>query len=143
MATDLRSDVRSDASATSHDSASGSVTGLVTGIVNDLQDLVKQHVDLLRQEVREDFQKSKEAAGSMILGAGIAGVGGLLLTFMLVHLLHWAWPALLLWHAFAIVGGAFAVVGGILVVVGRKRFATFNPLPDKTMREIQWTVKPK
>jgi hypothetical protein len=138
MATDVRPEVQPGSPA-----GTSSVTGLVSGIVNDVQDLVKQHVDLLRQEVREDFQKTKQAAGSMILGAGIAGLGGLLLAFTLVYLLQWVWPGLLLWHAFAMVGGAFAVSGGILIVVGRKRFDTFNPLPDKTLREIQWTIKPK
>jgi len=30
----------------------------------------------------------------------------------------------------------------MMVVAAKKRFDSFNPLPDQTLKEIQWTIKP-
>jgi uncharacterized membrane protein YqjE len=121
-----------------------SVGTLVGGIVSDAQELLKQHVELLRTEVKEDLRKTKQAALLMAIGLVVASVGSLLLCFTLVYLLHWAFaPNLLLWHAYAIVAGGFLLVGGGLMVMAWQRFRSFNPLPDQTLEEIQWTIKPK
>jgi uncharacterized membrane protein YqjE len=127
-----------------HPGTQPSVSSLVTGIVNDTQALVKQHLELFRTEVKEDVRKTKQAAIPLIIGVVVMGVGGLLLCFTLVHLLYaLTYPNLLLWHCYAIVTGAFLVVGAILVFVGKKQFDSFNPLPDQTLKEMQWTIKPK
>src|SRR2546428_8916399 len=91
-----------------------SVTGLVTGIVHDVQQLLQQQLALFKHEIKENVRKSKEAAVLMGLGIGIGSVGGLLLFFMLVYLLNWAFAGRLpLWVCYLIVGGlGAAVVGG-------------------------------
>jgi uncharacterized membrane protein YqjE len=135
MATDLKDNAQATAP---------SVTGLVTGIVNDTQELIKQHLELFRTEVKEDFTKTKQAAIPLIIGVMVLGVGALLVCLTLVYLLHWAAaPHLALWACYAIVAGVFVVLGGILFYTGKKQFDSFNPLPDKTIKEIQWTIKPK
>ena len=133
MATDLKENAQANAP---------SVTGLVTGIVNDTQELIKQHLELFRTEVKEDFTKTKQAIIPIVIGVVVLAVGALLVCFTLVYLLHWA-ARLELWACYAIVSGAFIVLGGILVYAGKKQFDSFNPLPDKTIKEIQWTIKPK
>jgi uncharacterized membrane protein YqjE len=133
MATDVR-----------EDQAHQSLTGLVTGIVHDTQELLKQHLELFRAEVKEDFTKTKQAVIPLTIGVVVMGVAALLLCLTLVYLLHWAASGRLeLWHAFAIVTGAFLLAGGALVYAGKKKFDSFNPLPDKTLKEIQWTIRPK
>jgi len=69
---------------------SGSVTPLVAGIIDDLQELIKQNLTLFKVEVREDLKKTKEAAAALGMGVGLAVVGALHLTLMLVFLLWWA-----------------------------------------------------
>ena len=139
MATDLKDNSQASASGAS----APSVTGLVTGIVNDTQELIKQHLELFRTEVKEDFTKTKQAGIPLIIGVVVMAVGALLVCFTLVYLLNWAAPQLPLWVCYAIVSGVFIVLGGILFYAGKKKFDAFNPLPDKTIKEIQWTIKPK
>jgi hypothetical protein len=124
-----------------------SLSGLVSGIVDDAQELIKQQLNLFRHEIQTDIQKTKEGALSLVLGAGIAFLGTILLTFMLVHLLNWSWPQLPLWGCYGIVGGVFIVGGGLLCYWGKTIFASFNPLTDDSAQalkeNIQWITKAK
>jgi hypothetical protein len=131
-------------------------TALVRGIVNDIGDLIKQELRFARTEVRSDLRKSREAILALAAGAGIAFLGVLVLTLMLVHLLHWlTLPAgvnpdpagLPLWACFGIVGSLALGIGAGLVVAGKKKFDSFNPLPDETAttvkENLQWIANSK
>ena len=43
----------------------GNLTGLVSGIVDDAQKLLRQQVEMLKAEVKEDFRRSKRAVSSL------------------------------------------------------------------------------
>lgn len=133
-------------------SSDPSATSLLAGIFKDVQELFKQQLALFQAEIKDDLKKTKDAALSLAVGAGIALVGGFMLCFMMVHLMHWAIPAaggpqVPLWVCFATVGGVFTVLGGALVYAGKKKFDSFNPLPDQSveaMKEnVQWIMNPK
>lgn len=119
-----------------------SVTQLVGGIVTDLQTLLRQELQLAKTEIRQEWDKTKTAAGSMAAGAGLLTVAGLLLSFALVYLLAAVAIGLPLWACFAIVGVAFGLIGGILVGVGRAKAGEVNVIPPQTaetMKEnAQW-----
>ena len=123
-----------------------SITGLVTGIIHDAEELFKQQVTLLKHEVREDVRKTKESVMAVAAGAVVAALGGLLLCWTVVYLLHEV-AGLPLWGSFLIVGGTFAVVGAILLYAGVRKLESFNPLPDETAEalkeNVQWITKPK
>jgi len=99
---------------------SPSITGLVSGIVNDAQELIKQQMTLFRHELQVDIRKTKEGVLSLGIGLGVAALGGLMLVFMLVHLLQSLAPELPLWGCYGIVGGMLIAVGGILCYAGKK-----------------------
>jgi len=131
-----------------------SVSSLVSGIVTDLQDLIKQQLQLTRREIEEDFRKTKEAASLFALGAGICFLGAITLCFMLAHLLHWLTSqpgldpaALPLWASFGIVGLVFVVIGGGLAYAGRQKFKSVNPMQNpatEALKEnVQWLTTPK
>jgi hypothetical protein len=131
-----------------HPGTETSLTTLVTGIINDVQELLKQQLSLFRQEVKDDVRKTKEAVISLSAGIGILVVGGLFLCVMLVHLLNWAFPtALPLWLCYGIIGVLMLLGGGALLYAGKRRLASFNPLPDQSveaLREnVQWIMNPK
>jgi hypothetical protein len=134
-----------------HDIRTGtepSLTALVTGIINDVQELLKQQLSLFRQEVKDDVRKTKEAAISLSAGIGILVVGGIFIGLMLVYLLNWAFPAALpVWLCYGIIGGLMLLGGGALLYAGKRRLASFNPLPDQSveaLREnVQWIMNPK
>jgi hypothetical protein len=124
-----------------------SVTGLVSGIIDDTQRLFKQQAELLKADLRKDIKEAKEAGVAMITAGALLGSGGLLLLFMLVHLLSWAIPQLPLWGSFGIVGGVLAAAGGIAFYQGREKLEHLNPLPENSAQalqeNLQWKTNPK
>jgi hypothetical protein len=132
------------------------LTSLVGGIINDFGDLIRQEIRFARAEIKSDLVKTREAVTLLGIGIGIASVAGLLLVWMLVHLLHWLTlpsgttpdaATLPLWACFGIVGAALAVLGGILIQTAVRKFQTFSPLPVQTAEtvkeNVQWIANSK
>lgn len=123
-----------------------SVTSLVRGILNDAQELFRQQIALFKSEFREDMRRTREAAISLVAGAAVAFFGVFLVLFGLVYLLSWA-TNMHLWVSFLIIGGLVLVIGLGLLYAGKKRFESFNPLPDQSaqaLREnVQWITNPR
>jgi len=119
---------------------------LVTGILKDGQELFRQQVALVRHEIREDFRKTKEAAAPMALGLWLAVLGSIVFSAAVALFLTEVvlWPS---WVSFALVGGVVGLVGGVLIYVGKKKFESFNPLPEKSAEalkeNLEWIAKPK
>jgi len=135
-------------------SSDQSVASLVGDIVRDVQDLVKQQLQLSRHEIEEDIRKSTEAASIFGVGAGILFLGALSLCLMLAHLIHWLTaphgtdPAQFpLWACFAVVGGVLGIIGWEVMYAGRRMFQKINPLHSpatQALKEnVQWLTTPK
>lgn len=124
-----------------------SMSRLLSGIVNDAQVLFKQQIALFRAEIREDFRKTRRASFIMGAGLGVALLGVLLLSFMLVYLLNWLAPDLAMWACYAIVGGVLLAGGAGLFYAGLSEFNSFNPLPDQSLNALEenlrWQTTPK
>lgn len=125
-----------------------STMGLLGGIISDFGDLIKQEIRFAKAEFKSDLGKTREAATALGIGVGVASLSGLLLVWMLVHLLHWATsptgadPARLpLWACFGIVGLVLGGIGGVLMASGIRKFQSFNILPDETAQTIKENVK--
>jgi hypothetical protein len=135
MATDLR------------EGSEPSLSGLATGILNDVQNLFKQQVAMLREEIKDDFQKAVRAASVIAAGVAMSLLGGIFLCLTLVYFLAWAFPALSLWGCFAIVGGSLAFVGVSLFYLGKNKLSSFSPLPDQSVEALKenmrWIRNPK
>jgi len=136
----------------------GSMASLVSGIVTDVQDLIKQQLHLTRKEIEADFRKTREAASLLVLGVGVAFFGVFALCLMLAHLIHYqAIPAadrlvndpaaIPLWGCHGIVAAVFLTIGGGLAFAGKKKFDSFNPLPDESAQvlkeNIEWIANKK
>jgi hypothetical protein len=132
-----------------------STTTLVSGIVDDFQKLVKQQLQLTKQEILQDFHKAKEGVWLYTFGIGMLVIAAIPLVFALVHLLHWATspsgtdPASVpLWGWFAIVGAVLAIAGGVLAWLGETKFQSMNPLDHnpatEAMKEnVDWATGQK
>jgi len=116
-----------------------SVTGLVKGIIDDVQHLTQQQFTLFKQELQEDFTKSRIAATPMVIGLGVALIGTLLLGITLAEIL----VALTLprWLAYAIVTVVMIGTGVALFFAGQKKFESFNPLPDRSLEALKENVE--
>ena len=130
-----------------HPDQSASVTSLVSGIVHDAQDLMKQQLELLKAEVRDDFRKVRDASEMLGAGAGLALMGGILLTLTLVHLLNWLIPDMPQWAAYGIVAVVFIAGGAGLYLAGKRMLDKVNPLPEQTAEalkeNVQWITQRK
>jgi MFS family permease len=122
-------------------SSGPSLTALVAGIVNDLQRLLRQELELARTEIRQEWDKTKTAATSMVAAAALGAMAGLLLCVMIVALLaeeaHLKW-----WWSFGIVGGVLALFSLLLFAVGRAKASEVRVIPPKTAEtlkeDVQW-----
>jgi len=128
---------------------SPSTASLVQGIVGDIGELIKHEVRFARAEFERDVSKMKTAAAFLLTGGAALAVGLVLLSLMAAHGLHYAsLPAeatladrsLPLWGAYGIVGGVLMVVGGLLAWLGADRLGRVNPLPDKSLENVQKDV---
>lgn len=130
------------------------IGSLLKGIVNDFRDLIKQQFQFAATELKTDLRKTGQASLLLVIGVGMASLGAVVLTLMLVHLLHWlTLPAggdpagLPLWACYGIVGGVISAGGAFAVLKGLGKFNSFNPLPDltlQTMKEnLEWKTNSK
>ena len=122
------------------------MTGLVSGIVNDAQELIKQQLALFRRELEDGVRRAKLAVVFLAVGAGIFGLGGILLCFTLVHLLSWAARELPLWACYCIVGTPIALFGAGLLFAGIRQFRS-SLMPEQSAEalkeNLQWLRNPK
>jgi len=130
------------------------IASLVSGIVSDIGDLIKQEFKFARTEVQTDLRKSKEAIVALAIGAGAATLGLIFAGLMVVYLLHWLTspagsdPAgIPLWGCYGIVTLVFLGSGTALLLAAKKKFESFNPLPDQTVatvkENVQWIANSK
>jgi hypothetical protein len=123
------------------------MTGLMRGIINDIGDLISKEIKFARKEIEADLRKTRRATAVLGLGSGIAFLGAILLSLMLVHLLHYVSnPAvettrgIPLWGCYGIVSAVFLVLGSSIAYAGCQMFASFNPLPDQTVQTVKENV---
>jgi hypothetical protein len=119
-----------------------SMTSLLAGIVEDIQNLVRQEISLARQEMRQEWEKTKTAIGSMAIGAGMLAFSSILLVFMLVYLLNWLTSDRIpLWGCFGIIGGVIAAVGVCLLLFGKQRASEIHVVPPRTAETLKENVQ--
>ena len=125
-----------------------SATSLVGGIIDDMQDLVKQQIQLTRKEINEELHKASEAAQLYLIGGAVLFFGFFFVGFALVHLIHWASsPAatdagrIPLWACHAILGIPLTVIGGGLAWLGRQKVKSINPLHNPATEALKENVR--
>jgi len=122
-----------------------SLGGLVSGIIHDAQDLLSQQLTLFKKEVKEDFQKMRDAMIVLALAGGVLLVSSVLLGLTLVHLVA-RFTTLDLWVCYAIVGGGITAVGLVMAYMGYAKLTRVNPLPDQSAKaleeNLEWKTKP-
>jgi hypothetical protein len=122
-----------------HPSSSGSdasLASLVGGIINDAKDLLLHEFTMAKLEMKDELNKTKTAAVSLAIGAGISTVGGLLLILMLVHLLAALTP-IPLWGSYGIIGAVLLLIGVILLMRGKHTAEQIDIVPPKTAATLK------
>jgi hypothetical protein len=114
------------------------VASLVGGILGDAQKLVRQEVALAQREVAQAWDKAKTGVALLASALTVLGVGGVLLGFMLVRLLHQYLLPNHEWVCLGLVGGLVALLGGALTYCGLNQVNQVHlslPQTAETLRE--------
>jgi len=120
--------------------AAPSLAVLLGGILKDAKDLFVQELTLAKLEGHDELGHIKTAALSLGIGVGVAAVGGILLSVMLVHVLA-EYTDVPLWGCYGIVGSGLAVLGWVLLASGKHTVEGIGVMPQtmETMKEnAQW-----
>jgi len=124
------------------DSADLGVSSQVSGILEDVEHLLKQHLELLHEEIRADFRRTREAILAIGLGGALALAGGVLLIPALIGFLSWAVPAVPWWGWSGILAGTLFLAAFALYFAGKRKLKSFNPLPDQSLQaakeNLEW-----
>jgi len=114
---------------------------LIRGILFDVKSLLRQEVQLLRDEIKLQISTGGRAVSKFFIGAALGIVGALFLLLMLVHGLH-DWTVLPLWACYGLVGGLLSGIGIVLVVRAQSVVGSFQVTPRRTLytmkENIQW-----
>jgi hypothetical protein len=124
------------------------MTEMVKGILMDVQTLLGQQVAMVRAEIRADWVRTRSALIVLIMGVVLLLVSAPLVFTMVVYLLHDLTskgvtdPAgLPLWACYGLVGGLVALVAGCLIWDGVRRFRSFTPVPEQSLRALEENVR--
>ncbi len=128
-------------------SSEPSLASLATGIINDVHELFKQQLSLLKHEVELSVRRTVEGSASLLVGMAMLLVGGAVMGFGLVYLLAWLFPAVPLWGCYGIVGGMLMIPGAGLTFFGARTFqavgTTAEEAGESLKENLEWTTKPK
>jgi membrane protein len=113
-----------------------SLTRLLADLINDVQNVMQQEWALARYEVQRELRKVLAALSSLSLGVGVTATGGLLLIFLIVHLVL-ALIGLPLWVCYGLVGGLFALTGGILLAVRNGQLGRIHVVPSAISESVK------
>ena len=118
-----------------------SLSTLLGGIVNDLQDLLEDHLHLMKLEIEEDLQKSKDAMVPMAIGDALLVAAFIMLMAMMIGWLSWLMPAIPWFGWSGIVALVTAGFAGIFLLIAKRKWRLVNPIPERTLRTVKKTIQ--
>lgn len=117
-----------------------SIGGLIRSVLADTRELMREELELMRSEIREEVVQAR-TVGVAFGGAAFAGLLGATLFCIALGsaIAYWAgWPA---WTGYAIVSVLLLVGGFAAMSYGRKQLSDFRALPKTraTVKEnLEW-----
>ncbi|MDC8447404.1 MAG: phage holin family protein [Nitrospira sp.] len=112
------------------------IIGLLGGLIGDARTLVRQELQLLRDEVFSEIAKFRQGVVAIGVGIGFLAMGGLFALIMLVHALH-EYASLPLWACYGLIGVVLLLIGAALLINAKHSLQTFNLMPRRTLRSMK------
>ncbi len=111
-----------------------SITDLLAKIASGSATLVREELQLARQEMRERFQALTAGAVTTAIGAVLGSVAFLTLWCALIVWLCFFWPAP---NVLAIAGAALGLVGAAVILAGSRLLQKTAAEPVKTVAALE------
>jgi hypothetical protein len=113
---------------------------LLGGILGDFNTLMRQEMQLLRDEFRLELSKTGRAASGFGIGVLLAAIAALFLLLMLVHGLT-VWVGLSLWASYGIVGGLLASLSLACILGAQSLAKRVHLTPRRSLFAIKENVQ--
>ena len=113
------------------DASLGELVGRVAG---DMGVMLRDHIELAKEEITAEVKKAGTGAGLVGGGAIAAWTGVLLVSFSAAWALALAVDT---WLAFLLVGFVWLGAAAVMAMMGRKELSEVDPRPEQTMNEIE------
>jgi hypothetical protein len=111
---------------------------LLSDVTSQLQALLRKEIELAKVETKEQVNRGVKGAAAF----AAAGVVGLLAALLQSFAAAWGLAAVMpTGLAFLIVAVVFGAVAGILALQGKKKLASFSPVPERTVETVKEDVQ--
>lgn len=119
------------------DELRSTIAPLIREIFEDARKLMRQEVQLVRVEVREDSRKVQNAAVYMAVGGAMLFLAVVLAAFMLVYVVATEWFQLPLWAGFGLVALLMALLGVGLFIGGSKKLRAVSESSGRSIDALR------
>src|SRR5262245_58022248 len=109
---------------------------LIASILGDVRALMRQEVQLLKDEVTYEMSKAGRAVSKFVVGVALVAVAVLFFLLMLVHGLN-DWIGLPLWAAYGVVGGLVAGCGFALLWRAKSLAENVHATPQRAIHAMK------
>lgn len=111
---------------------------LLSEVTSQLQALLRKEIELAKVETKEQVNRGVKGAAAF----AAAGVVGLLAAILLSFAAAWGLAEVMpTGFAFLIVAVVFGAVAGVLALQGKKKLASFKPVPERTVETVKEDVQ--
>jgi len=109
---------------------------LIASILGDVRALMRQEVQLLKDEVAYEVSKAGRAVSRFGVGVALVTVAVFFFLLMLVHGLH-DWIGLPLWASYGVVGGLLAGCGVALLWRAKSLAENVHATPQRAIHAMK------
>lgn len=111
---------------------------LLSDVTSQLQALMRKEIELAKVETKEQINRGAKGVAAF----AAAGVVGLLAAILLSFAAAWGLAEVMpTGLAFLVVAVVFGAVAGVLALQGKKKLATFSPVPERAVENIKEDVQ--
>ncbi|OGH96963.1 MAG: hypothetical protein A2287_05885 [Candidatus Melainabacteria bacterium RIFOXYA12_FULL_32_12] len=114
------------------------VGDLIKQLINDVNDLISQHIELFRKEIKEDAEMAAKYASIAIAGALVAYTSLIFLGFFIIFTLALIMP---IWLSSLIVTILYIGIAVISLIVAKNHLQKLKKEPEDTVDETKKTVE--
>lgn len=114
------------------------VGNLIKMLINDVNMLLTQHIELFRQEIREDAEMAAKYTSIAVAGALIAYTSLIFLGFFIIFTLALFIP---LWLSSLAVTILFLIIAAIAIIISKNKLKKLKREPEDTKIETKRTAE--
>jgi len=112
------------------------LVSLIKQLIGDTGDLLTEHLELFRQEIRDDAEMAAKYTSVAIVGALVAFTSLIFFGFSLIFILDLILP---IWIASLIVTAIFFIISAITIITAKNHLQKITEVP--TLNETKKTVE--